>query len=180
MQMRDHVVLMAQYNQWMNQRVYDAAARLDPAELVRDRGAFFGSILATLNHLVVADLLWLRRFRAGSEQPALLAALDEWPVPSRLDERLFPEIGPLRALREALDRLIRDWANALREQDMDRVVGYRNMRGENQRKALFSVAMHLFNHQTHHRGQLATLLTQAGQDVGVTDLVALIPNQAEV
>lgn len=67
--MNSHLALLADYNQWMNRKLYDAAATLPPADLVADRGAFFKSILGTLNHLVVADTIWLKRFRAHPSRP---------------------------------------------------------------------------------------------------------------
>jgi len=172
--------LLAEYNRWMNDKVYEAAGRLDAPALVADRGAFFGSILGTLNHLVAADLIWLGRFREHSASPPLLGALDAWPVPGSLDHLLYPDFAELREHRRRLDALIADWAAALREADLDIPLEYRNTKGVLARRDLGSLAVHLFNHQTHHRGQATTLLTQAGQDVGVTDLLMLIPNLAEV
>lgn len=173
-------VLMAEYNQWMNARVYAAAGRLSREELARDRGAFFGSILGTLNHLVVADLIWLRRFMAHPARPALLDEVEGWPRPAALAQILFDQLDALRAQREPMDRLIRDWAGALRDADLDQALDYRNTQGVAARRPFSSLVLHFFNHQTHHRGQLSTLLTQAGQDVGVTDLLTLIPNHAQV
>lgn len=172
--------LLAEYNRWMNDKVYEAAGRLDAGALAADRGAFFGSILGTLNHLAAADLIWLGRFREHPVRPALLEALDAWPVPASLDHLLYADFAELRAHRRQLDALIVDWAAALREPDLDIPLEYRNTRGVLARRDLGSLAVHLFNHQTHHRGQATTLLTQAGEDVGVTDLLMLIPNLAEI
>src|SRR5690554_1896142 len=100
MSMLDHVRLMIAYNRRLNGQVYDAAAGLEPARLREDRGAFFGSMLGTLNHLMVADLVWLGRFRAGFPHFAALRALDEFPRPQRLDEILYEDFAALRAARE--------------------------------------------------------------------------------
>ena len=178
MSLCQNFVLMAEYNQWMNTKVYDAAARLSTAEVAQDRGAFFGSILGTLNHLLVADLVWLRRFKVHEPHRALLEAVERWPQPPSLGQLLYPELAALRTERVALDQLIRDWAGALTDADMDQQLGYQNMQGVPALRTYASLIQHLFNHQTHHRGQVTTLLTQAGQDVGVTDLLMLIPNQA--
>lgn len=172
-------VLMAEYNQWMNARVYAAAGRLSREEFARNRGAFFGSILGTLNHLVVADLTWLRRFAAHPARPPVLDALEGWPVPTALAQVLFDELEPLREQRQQMDRLIRDWAGMLRDDDLGQPLSYRNMQGVAARRPFSSLVLHFFNHQAHHRGQVSTLLTQAGQDLGVTDLLMLIPNDAE-
>lgn len=81
MSLQAHFVLMARYNQWMNAKVYDAASRLSAAELAEERGAFFSSILGTLNHLVVADTLWLKRFAAHHSSSTTLAVMEPLPIP---------------------------------------------------------------------------------------------------
>jgi len=172
-------VMMAAYNECMNARLYKAAARLPARELARNRGAFFGSILGTLNHIVVGDTIWLKRFAAHPAQPAALAPVRELPDPAALDQILFDELGALGAHRKWLDAAIRDWAGALMQADLDQVLDYANTKGVRSRKRFSSLVMHFFNHQTHHRGQASALLFQAGQDVGVTDLLALIPNEPE-
>jgi uncharacterized damage-inducible protein DinB len=173
-------VLLAEYNQWMNDKVYDTAARLGPEALAQDRGAFFGSIMGTLNHLVVADTIWLNRFCTLPGRAALLDEVLEWPKALALDERLFTDLDSMRGHRRRMDDLIRRWVATLTESDLDRVLAYRNTKGVPARRRLSGLLQHLFNHQTHHRGQVTTLLTQAGQDVGVTDLFALLPSEEEV
>ncbi|MGQ0701247.1 MAG: DinB family protein [Panacagrimonas sp.] len=179
MNLCSHFVLLATYNQWMNDKLFDAAGRLTAQELAADRGAFFGSILGTLNHLVVADTIWLRRFRAHSARYATLEPVADWPSPNALDQVMFPEFGALREHRARMDRVILRWVESLAEADMEHALEYRNTKGVLFRRPFSSLLLHLFNHQTHHRGQATTLLTQAGQDVGVTDLMTLVPNEAE-
>lgn len=174
----EHIRLMAQYNRWMNSRLYEAASTLTEAQLVLDRGVFFGSILATLNHLAVADTIWLRRFAAHPACHATLEPVRQLPAPRSLDQLLYPDLAQLTAYRIRLDDLIIKWADEVQEADLDHVLHYANTKGVVSDKRFFSLLMHFFNHQTHHRGQVTTLLSQAGLDVGVTDLLALIPNQA--
>ncbi len=178
MTMRPHIVRLADYNQWMNAKVYAAAGRLSPEALSADRGAFFGSILATLNHLMVADTVWLKRFAAHPARPAALKAVESLPTPTALNQILFSELAPLQQHREWLDRLIQVWAASLQEADLDQVLDYANMKGVVNRRNVGGLILHFFNHQTHHRGQVTTLLSQAGQDVGPTDLVILVPDEA--
>lgn len=171
----DHFRLMAPYNAWMNAKVYDAAERLTPEELARDRGAFFGSILGTLNHLAATDLIWLGRFIA---HPSLADRIDlgGLPQPGGLRFIVSEQLSTLRPIRERIDGMITGLINGLNEADIAEPFAYRRTDGTEQRKPLSSVLSHIFNHQTHHRGQVTTLLSQAGVDVGVTDLLALIPN----
>lgn len=168
---------MATYNQWINDSIYEASGRLDPDELARDRGAFFGSILGTLNHIVVGDTLWLKRFATHPSGTETLRAVAALTVPSSLDQILFEDFGKLHEHRRWLDGEIIRWVDGLAEADVDQVLAYRNSKGKPFSKRFSHLILHFFNHQTHHRGQVSTLLSQAGQDVGVTDLLALIPDE---
>ncbi|WP_328187677.1 DinB family protein [Marinobacter sp. OP 3.4] len=168
---------MATYNQWMNGKVYEAAGRLDPSELSRERGAFFGSILGTLNHIVVADIIWLKRFGGHESGAGALAQVMTQPDPTGLDQILFSDFEELRSYRQWLDGEIIRWADGLTESGVDQVLAYRNTKGSPFNKRLSHLIQHFFNHQTHHRGQVSTLLSQVGEDVGVTDLLALIPDE---
>lgn len=172
-----HATLMAGYNEWMNAKLYEAAAKLPAEALARDRGAFFGSLLGTLNHLVVGDTLWLKRFANHPSKPAALAMAVALPQPTALNQVLFAELEPLSARRRELDAAIKAWAASLTPDDLDHVLAYENTKGVKSRKKFASLVLHFFNHQTHHRGQATTLLFQAGLDVGATDLLALIPNE---
>lgn len=170
----DHFRLMAPYNAWMNAKVYDAAGRLGAEEVARDRGAFFGSILGTLNHLVAADLIWLGRLAA---HPPFAGRIDlsGLPAPDNVGFRVADDLGQLRLVRERLDKTIVDFVDALSDGDIAGPFAYSRTDGSRHRKPLSAVLSHVFNHQTHHRGQVTTLLTQAGVDVGVTDLLVRIP-----
>jgi len=169
---------MAAYNAWMNAKLYEAAAKLTAAELAQDRGAFFGSILGTLNHLVVGDTIWLKRFATHPSNPAALDPVRTLPQPAALNEVVFTDLAKLKARRDLLDESITAWAASLKEGDLAHILHYANTRGVQSRKRFSSLVTHFFNHQTHHRGQATTLLLQAGQDVGVTDLLALIPDES--
>lgn len=173
----DQAVLLAAYNAWMNVKLYDAAARLPVDELMAERGAFFGSIFGTLNHLVVADTIWLKRVAQGGVHSAGLDPVPGWPTPTALDQRLHDDLPALRQRRNELDATIQQWVGSLTAAHLAQVLTYANTKGVVSHKRLGHVLTHIFNHQTHHRGQATTLLYQAGQDVGVTDLLALIPNE---
>ena len=173
--MQPHFALLASYNRWMNARLYAAAGTLPAAEVARDRGAFFGSILGTLNHLVVADTIWLKRFAAHPARHAALDPVRALPMPAALDDMACADFAALSARRAMLDEVIVDWIGALDEAALHQVLEYANTRGMRFRRELPALLLHFFNHQAHHRGQTTTLLSQAGVDVGVTDLLALIP-----
>lgn len=178
MTLRSQIMLLAGYNQWMNTKLYDAAGRLSKGELTANRKAFFGSLLGTLNHIVVGDTLWLKRFATHPAQYVALEHIRDMPMPASLDQVLFGELAPLREHRERLDNIINEWAASLKEADLEHTLQYTNTKGIVGCRNFGSLVLHFFNHQTHHRGQATTLLSQAGQDVGVTDLLMLIPDEA--
>ena len=156
---REYCRTLAQYNQWMNERLYGLCARIDDAERRRDMGAFFRSIHGTLNHLLWADLVWLSRF-TGRPRPA--TAIDE-PVHEDFDE--------LRRARESVDAEILAWVEAVEDEWLAAPFTWvSGVDGTERTRPAWVLVTHFFQHQVHHRGQLTTLLMQLGHDPGVTDL----------
>lgn len=171
-----HIGLMATYNQCMNEKLYKAAFQLPTIELVAERGAFFGSILSTLNHIAVGDTIWLKRFASHPANYKILQQIST-QSPESLDQMLFSEFTLLYNYRKNLDGIIAEWVGTVTEADLDCELHYTNMKNVGANKNFYSLLMHFFNHQTHHRGQVTTLFSQVGVDIGVTDLIAIIPNE---
>ncbi|MAK51629.1 DinB family protein [Marinobacter sp. UBA2498] len=114
MSLKDHFELLSIYNQWMNSKIYESASSLSATDLTQDRGAFFGSILGTLNHIVVGDTIWLKRF---ANHPSCVGSLQEvanLPNPTSLSQIVFDDIGSLFEHRTWLDRQIISWVAGLR------------------------------------------------------------------
>jgi uncharacterized damage-inducible protein DinB len=170
-------LLMAQYNHWMNRRMYEAASKLSNDQVFEDRGAFFGSLFNTLNHIVVADLMWLHRFAQLQQLGEVPAAVSALPRPTTLTQRVANSLADLGELRASVDQVILELATAVTDRHLAQTLHYSNSAGQKQAKNFGLLLQHFFNHQTHHRGQASALLFQAGVDVGVTDLNALIPIQ---
>lgn len=126
----------------------------------------------------MGDTIWLKRFRAHLPQAAALEPLDRIPVPERLDQMLFEDLQGLIPYRKKLDQLISTWVETITEDDLVSVMRYKNTKGVESSRRFAALLLHFFNHQTHHRGQAIDLLVQAGIDVGVTDLLALIPEES--
>ncbi len=171
----EDIALLAQYNETMNRKMYDAAATLSAEEVSADRGAFFGSLLGTMNHLLAGDTIWLTRFAQHPSAFRALAPLRGTPLPTSLRHSFGDSLAALRVHRERLDGLIGALAAELRPADLQQTFTFRTMSGQAFHKHFGSVLLHFFNHQTHHRGQASTLLMQAGVDIGVTDLLIWIP-----
>ena len=169
--------LLAEYNEAMNAKLYAAAGQLTAEQFNEDRGAFFGSLSGTLNHIMAADTIWLRRFVAHTAGFRTLQPLLDLPAPTGLTATFSNDLAALSAQRSKLDAIIRQWVEELTDSDLQQVLHYKSMKGVPSQKRFASVVLHFFNHQTHHRGQASTLLSQAGIDIGVTDLLAWIPNE---
>ena len=154
-----HCHLMAQYNEWMNARLYALCATLPEVELRKERGAFFQSIYLTLNHIAYADLANLSRF-TGSP-----------PESTELGVELFDSFATLHRERVALDARLLRWTQSLTEEWLIEPLTYKSkVDGKVRTVPRWVMVTHMFNHQTHHRGQVTTLLSQMGLDMGSTDL----------
>jgi uncharacterized damage-inducible protein DinB len=162
---------LARYNMWMNGRLYALAATLPDAERRADRGAFFGSIHGTLNHILFADRAWLGRFtrdlglyESRDAHGALIAY-------EGLDQELYADFDLLRRERAKTDLHIETWVDRLDPERLAAPIRYRTSKGVAHEHPLWQAVTHFFNHQTHHRGQVTTLFSQLGHDPGVTDLI---------
>ncbi len=174
------LALLADYNRWINQQLYTVASSLSTEELAAPRGAFFGSILGSFNHILVADLIWLKRFLTHTREfPTLATELQAFPTPTRLNQILFNDFNELWLKRRQLDEIIMNWVNSLTPEDLVVTLSYANMQGTQHNKNFLSLLLHFFTHQIHHRGQITTLFSQAGLDFGETDLLLRIPNSVE-
>ena len=160
--MKQYFALLAAYNAWCNERLYDAAAQLSDADYRADRGAFFRSLHGTLNHILAADRIWMKRFTGEGE------------APKRLDAVLFHELADLRLARQAEDRRIVRYADGLSQEDLDGTISYLTVVNPSPvTQPLAPALIHVFNHQTHHRGQAHCILTGLGVDAPSFDLVLL-------
>ena len=166
--------LFAAYNRLMNERLYAAAGELSDDELRRDRGAFFKSVLGTLNHIMVGDIVWLQRFAGHPASAQVLAYVSGQPRPAELATILFDDLTRLGEERARLDGLILDWIDALSATDLEDDLTYANMSGKVCTQRYAGLISHLFLHQAHHRGQITTLLSQSGVDFGDTDLIEIL------
>jgi len=151
--------LMARYNRWMNERLYALLTELPDAERRRERGAFFGSMHGTLNHLLWGDRIWLGRF---INDPCVVPAFGA---------DMFADFAELAREREVTDREILNWAGSVEAAWLEGTLRYTSrVDGRTRELPRATAVLQLFNHGTHHRGQLTTLIAQAGRDPGATDI----------
>ena len=146
--MKSRYQMFAGYNAWCNERLYAAAATVTDEDYRADRGAFFKSLHGTLNHLLVGDRIWMRRFTGVGEMPPSLDAI------------LYDDFEALRAARRSEDVLIGRYIARLNDSDLAGTLRYRTVvRPVEIEQALAPALDHFFNHQTHHRGQAHALLS---------------------
>ena len=153
---------MARYNRWMNEKVYAICAEMSDEERKLDRGAPFKSIHGVLNHLLLTDRVWLGRF-TGKPFPA-----------QSLDQELYSDFEELRHERANTDDAIDAWLATLTPEVLSGNLTFTRMSVPGERTvSMRKTVQHIFNHQTHHRGQITAMIEQAGYDCGVTDLLQM-------
>lgn len=146
------------YNEWANARIFSAAAELDPEVFTTPRGSSFSSIRDTIAHIAASEWVWLRRWRGESP-----SAQPEWAA-----------LQQAAALTEKLREVEADRAAFLRglaDDDLGKPLAYRNLKGDAFSEPLVDQLVHVVNHSSYHRGQVATLARQAGFAAPATDLI---------
>jgi uncharacterized damage-inducible protein DinB len=164
--LRDHLATLARYNLWATRKLFEYVDALPEADYRRDAGLFFKSVHGTLNHLLVAEhLLWFKRF-AGGESPWV--ALDAEAEPDRV------------RLRERLTESAQAWSPFIASCDDARfnaTMDYTTTKGVAMSLPFAATLAHVFNHATHHRGQITAAITMMGHPCPEIDLVWML--QAE-
>ncbi|MFL6603167.1 MAG: DinB family protein [Steroidobacteraceae bacterium] len=148
--MKAHFVTLAKYNEWANSRLYRMARALPDEAYRRHVGAYFGSLHGTLNHLLTADRIWMRRLTRMGEHPG------------KLNATACDDLQSLRIARQTEDERIVSFVERLEEEEFAKQWDYQTLNGTPQRQPIGEILAHLFNHQTHHRGQAHMILTVLG------------------
>lgn len=165
--MRDHFIMFAAYNRWANDLLYQAVSELTVEEFNTDKGAFFGSLCGTLNHLMMADQIWMRRFTGAGA------------APQRLDGIVHAEFAELRDARRQEDERISDWIGSLTEEQLAAEFTYTPIANPvTITQRLTPTLFHFFNHHTHHRGQAHMTLTALGKPSLALDLIYFLRSEA--
>jgi uncharacterized damage-inducible protein DinB len=160
--MKVHFEQFAAYNRWANARLYEAALSLDDAKYRLNVGSFFKSMHGTLNHLLLTDRIWLKRLTGEGEHP------------DRLDAIVYEDRCLLAAARADEDERILRYVDSLDEASIDGLLRYATISGTSFEQKRCDVLAHLFNHQTHHRGQAHTILSICtGREPPSLDLLAM-------
>jgi uncharacterized damage-inducible protein DinB len=162
MDMNAHFSNFAAYNQWANNRLYTAAAELNKAEIEKNLDGFFSSLFHTLNHILVGDLLWMERLEGAG------------PKPDSLDTVLASDMDQLMVLRRQADKRLITLIDDLKEEQLSVFLDYKTSAGIACHDRISEIMTHLFNHQTHHRGQCHHMLSQLGKSPPPLDMIYFI------
>ncbi len=151
--------MLSQYNSWMNKNIFNLCDSLNDDVRKKDMGAFFGSIHGTLDHILYGDIAWLERLRDSAYKPR------------DINKILYSNWDDLKQERFIVDNKIDIWVKSLNERKLNQIHTYTsNVDGKQRSVPYWTLVHHVFHHQTHHRGQLTTLLSQLGIDFGSTDI----------
>jgi uncharacterized damage-inducible protein DinB len=161
----DYFAILARYNAWANRRLYRACERLSEDEYLRERRSAFGSLHATLNHILVADRIWLARIEGRTSPPL------------EPDQILYADLIGLKVARSAEDAHLRNLVAGISEAMLDQKLVYRDARGDRFDAPLRLVLGHLFNHQAQRRGEARALLSQTGVPPPSLDLIRFVHQQ---
>jgi len=157
-----HFQNMARYNRVANERIFAVCAQLDDAEYRKQRAGSFGSIHALLNHILLGDRIWMSRFEGGGKTTPPLNSI------------LFDDFAALRQARAEEDAHIEAFFEHATREIFDRSLSYTNSRGQDYVDPTAVAVAHLFNHQTHHRGQVHVMLSQTSLQPPSLDLHRIV------
>jgi uncharacterized damage-inducible protein DinB len=150
--------LLYEYNSWANRRTLDACSALNTEQFTRDLGSSFPSVRDTLSHICEVESLWLERWQ-GHSGTFLRPGSD------------FPTFASLRSRWDEVEPKLSTYVNALKPEDIARVIEHKTTKGVPQSAPLWQMLQHLVNHGTYHRGQVAAMLRQLGAKANSTDLI---------
>lgn len=162
--MQHYFPTLARYNEWANQRLYDACGQLSEADYFKNRQAFFNSIHGTLNHILVGDRLWLGRLTANHSGI------------TALDQQLYADFDSLFAARKQEDKKIIAFFDNFDQTKLQDIFSFTTLAGKPNQFSFMWLFSHLFNHQTHHRGQAHHMLSEAGIAPPPLDIYYFVEN----
>jgi uncharacterized damage-inducible protein DinB len=160
--MKQQFHFLAEYNRKTNLDLLAILEREDPQIPHRQTGAYYKSILGTLSHVLLADIVWIGRIVSDDEHLRAAAGVLPEVGPPMVVDNTWRDLSAFRLARQEVDNSFAKTVHALSQERLGQIIHYKNLKGDAQAKPLWVILLHLFNHQTHHRGQVAALLDQAG------------------
>jgi uncharacterized damage-inducible protein DinB len=162
--MKELFQLLSKYNAQTNAEMMGVLEKLSAEQITKDVHSFYGSILGLLNHILVSDVFGIKRF--FKQFPELEQIRPKLPT-FRMEgwkDIIWPSLAALKPIRTAVDEALKQACELLTEKQYASVLTYKNWDGKTMQKPSWLVLLHMFNHQTHNRGQIALILDQMGVD----------------
>jgi len=160
--MKELFQLLSKYNAQTNAQMMGILEKLSTEQIAADVHSFYGSILGLLNHALVSDTLWLKRLcKQFPELEQIKPKLPSFHMEGWKDI-IWPSLAELKPIRTGVDEAIQQACKLLTEKQYASILHYKNWDGKEMQKPVWLVWLHMFNHQTHNRGQIALILDQMG------------------
>jgi uncharacterized damage-inducible protein DinB len=172
--------MMAIYNQRMNQQLIGVCEQLSPEQLNQETHSFFSTVMCHWNHILFGDLIMLRRLTDNGVVEVDTLILQKLPIAKSVTDQFVNNLENLKSLRAVLDEVYVNITQAFTADCCTHIVKYTTTEGGVIERTVGEFFQHLFNHQTHHRGQLTCVLSQFGLDFGCTDLPILVPEGTKI
>ncbi|MDA9556047.1 damage-inducible protein DinB [Vibrio sp.] len=172
--------MLARYNQRMNQQLLDVCSRLTHEQLHKNMGSFFPTVMAHWNHILFGDVIMLNRLVANNLVSIENSVLEQLPVPQSTGDTFASNLEEFIPIRTLIDSIYVDVMDGFTMESGQCIVQYTTTEGQAIQKTMGEFCQHLFNHQTHHRGQLTCLISQLGLDFGCTDLPMIVPEGTSI
>ncbi|MCG9582198.1 DinB family protein [Vibrio tubiashii] len=167
--------MLALYNQRMNQQLLSVCEQLSSQQLNQETHSFFPSVMAHWNHILFGDLIMLQRLVTNQIHRLTPQQVNALPIAKAVDDTFVTSIEELKALRSLVDQIYIDMTKNFTVETCAKTVVYITTEGGEMKRNVGEFCQHIFNHQTHHRGQLTAILAQLGCDFGCTDLPIIVP-----
>ncbi len=172
--------MLAVYNQRMNDQLLKVCEKLSSDQLHQETGSFFSSVMSYWNHLLFGDLIMLQRLIATDLACIDTRILESLPIAKSVNDTFVSSLEELKELRSRVDDIYIQITQEFEEGDCERIVRYITTEGTKIERNVGEFCQHIFNHQTHHRGQLTCILSQFGLDFGCTDLPVIVPEGGRI
>ncbi|MDC5852912.1 DinB family protein [Vibrio europaeus] len=167
--------MLALYNQRMNQQLLSVCEQLSPQRLNQETHSFFPSVMAHWNHILFSDLIMLQRLVTNQIHVLEPQQVETLPTAKAINDTFVTNLEELKRLRSLVDQIYIDMTKNFTADTCKEIVVYTTTEGGEMRRNVGEFCQHIFNHQTHHRGQLTAILAQLGCDFGCTDLPVIVP-----
>jgi len=171
--------MMAEYNKRINEQLLTCCLRLSAEDLIKDTFSFFPNVISYWNHILFGDLILLRRLAANNISSLTLSDFNCLPTPKSPNDIYHDNLDEIMVLRRKVDALISQYSHGLSDSECEQSISYQTTEGERITKKVADITQHIFNHQTHHRGQLTCVLSQLGVDYGCMDLPVIVANGSD-